>query len=70
MILNLPQEKSYSCKLLQQAAAYKVNTEKRIALLSTDHRLTEKEIWGTTPFTLPSKMQSLLGTPEQEVKDL
>jgi hypothetical protein len=61
MILYLKDSKNSTKKLLEiintfcKVAGYKINIQKSVAFLNTNHEQTEKEIRVTIPFTIASK---------------
>ena len=61
MILHIENPKDATRKLLElinefgKVAGYKVNTQKSVAFIYTNNKLSEGEIKKTIPFTIPSK---------------
>ena len=56
---------------LSRVADYKINLNKSVAFLYTNDKQTEKEIMGTTPFTIATNSIKYLGvTLTKQVKDL
>ena len=54
-----------------KVAEYNINTQKSVAFLYTNNKLSEKEIKETIPFTITSKIIKCLGKNlPKEVKDL
>ena len=77
MILYLENPKDSTRKLLElihefgKVAAYKINTQKLMALLYTNNERAEREIRETIPFTITSKRLKYLGINlPKETKDL
>ena len=67
MILYVENPKDSTRKLLEltnefsRVPGYKINTQKSLALLSTNKEKSEREIKKTTPFTIISKRIKYLG---------
>ena len=77
MILYIENPKDSTRKLLQliseysNVAGYKINTQKSLAFLHTNHEKTETEIKETIPFTIATKRIKYLGLHlPKEMKDL
>ena len=77
MILYLENPKDSTRKLLElihefdKVAAYKINTQKLMALLYTNNERAEREIRETIPFTITAKRIKYLGVNlPKETKDL
>jgi len=77
MILCLENPKDSTRKLLElihefdKVAAYKINTQKLMALLYTNNERAEREIRETIPFTITAKRIKYLGVNlPKERKDL
>ena len=67
MIQYIESSKDITKKLLEfinefsKVAGYKVNIQKYVAFLSINHKLSEREIKETIPFTITSKRIKYLG---------
>ena len=67
MILYIKSPKDATRKLLElineysKVAGYKINTQKSLAFLCTNHEKTEREIKETIPFTNTTKRIKYLG---------
>ena len=67
MILYMENPKDSTRKLLElineysKVAGYKINTQKSLAFLCTNHEKTEREIKETIPFTNTTKRIKYLG---------
>ena len=77
MILYIENPKDSTRKLLElineysKVAGYKINTQKSLAFLYTNHEKTEREIKETIPFTIATKRIKHLGVYlPKETKDL
>jgi hypothetical protein len=77
MIVYISDPKNSTRELLnlinnfRTVAGYKINSNKSMAFLYTNDKQTEKEIRGTTPFTIVTNNIKYLGvTLTKEVKDL
>ena len=77
MILYIENPKDSTRKLLElineysKVAGYKINTQKSLAFLYTNHERTETEIKETIPFTIAMKRIKYLGINlPKETKDL
>ena len=77
MILYVENPKGTTKNLLElinefgKVAGYKINTQKSIALLYPNNKLSERQIKKTIPFKIPSKRIKYLGINlTKEVKDL
>jgi hypothetical protein len=76
MILYLKDPKNSTQKLLDtinsysKVAGYKINIEKSLAFLYTNHEQTEKEYMNTIPFTIASKKKYLGVNLTKDVNDL
>ena len=77
MILYIANHKDSTRKLLElineysKVAVYKINTQKSLAFLYTNHEKTEREIKETIPFTIAMKRIKYLGIYlPKETKDL
>ena len=77
MVLCIQNPKDSTRKLLElineysKVAVYKINTQKSLAFLYTNHEKTEREIEETIPFTIAMKRIKYLGIYlPKETKDL
>ena len=77
MILYIVNPKDTTRKLLElinefgKVVGYQINTQKSVAFLYTNNKLSEREIKETIPFTIASKRRKYLGINlTKEVKDL
>ena len=77
MILYIENPKDTTRKLLElineysKVPGYKINTQKSLAFLYTNHEKTEGEIKETTPFTIVMKRIKYLGVNlPKETQDL
>ena len=77
MILYIKDSQIATRKLLElineigKVAGYKINMQKSVAFLYTDHRRSEREIPKTIPLTTASKKKRKLGQNlSKETKDL
>ena len=67
MILYVENPKDTIRKLLElisefsKVAGYKINTQKSLAFLYTNNEKSEREIKGSTPFTIATKRMKYLG---------
>ena len=67
MILNIENPKNATRKLLEltnefgKVAGYKINTQKSLAFLYTNKKMSEREIKETIPFTITTKRIKYLG---------
>ena len=53
-----------------KVAGYKINTQKLVAFLYANNKLTEREIKKTIPFTIAKKINYLATNLTKDVKDL
>ena len=77
MIRYIENPKDATRKLLElisefsKVAGYKINTQKSVVFLYTNHKISEREIKETIPFTIASKRIKYLGINlPKEAKDL
>ena len=77
MILHIENPKDATRKLLElinvfgKVVGYKINTQKSLAFLYTNNKISEREIKETIPFTITSKRIKYLGINlPKEAKDL
>ena len=77
MIIYIENPKDDTRKLLElinefgKVEGYKINTQKSVAFLYTNNKISEKEIKKTIPFTIKSKRIKYVGINlPQEVKNL
>ena len=77
MILHIENPKDSTRKLLElineysKVAEYKINTQKSLAFLYTNNEKKEREIKGTIPYTIATKIIIYLGINlSKETKDL